>query len=1040
MSDGRTWGTIIGGVVGYFTGGIGFAAGAAIGGTVGALLEPKKHTETNRIDDITVSVSKYGDGIPETVGNGRPPLTWVWSTYIIQLPEKQSGGKGGGVENTNYRQFMHGMLCLGKTPPAGSTVLLRKLWLDGKLNYDASSGLSPAQALATKENPWQQLVLLPGFDDQLPWPLMEIYEGVGNTPAFRGRITAAIYGLECPNGRIPQIQIEICINAVFGSTSTTLIEFDPSFLKSVAYGNDLSGVRMLYGPNWSGSYVNTLVEVWDIGLDGTKSIASQFNAETNRPPAKGHSDEPCFVNTSYTGGTTLHYYNDEGVQHQFVMGVSSVSEWLRYAKYGDVFVAGSNTSVLGGPYIYDFSSGALLADLAFTDFVAWLALTESFLYVMYDSRVEKYSLTDYSFVETVCTVPHYSANESAMYVASDTEIYILDTIANIVYLVEDGVLTAQFTGVNGFSAAYGANFHVNGNALLESGSSEVSPSLKFVVRGLTTQLADVAEFIESQALRTGLTADQIDVSTVNDTFWGLTLKGPASARANIAPVLTYSALGVVEEDGLLRFFHRADQTSVVTIDYDELGFAEDGSEPGDPFPVVHANAQELPRSITVSYNDPNFDYQTSTVKAMRYAVDTVLDETQTLDMAGDGDRMASIARRMLFERWLAQNTRSLAVSRAFSYLSAGDVFTVEYPRGIFSEWVASKITDTGARMEIECFPSDSDLIIQTVPGPGGYRAQEIQPLAPTQRLELVDGAIWQDADDNAGVYAVMEPSTGTQGGAELFAGPDDDSLQPRGAVSNAAIVGFAENALGSHTSGLMDWTNSLIVNIGEGELSTTTRALLDATTVNAFALGINGRWEYGQFLRRDSLGDGRYLLSGLVRGIRGSQHNRSTHAAGDVFIMIGEAGTLRPSMDVGSLGSTMSYRAVTTGRSSNSASSKTYANTGEGLKPFSPWDARWTKSAANDITMTWQRRTRLSSNAFRGAVPLGEASESYVIELYTSSALTTLAGTFTSTSKTLTLTSAQQTAIGLTPGAIPYRRIYQVSENVGNGTPLEAIV
>ena len=1040
MSDGRTWGTIIGGVVGYFTGGIGFAAGAAIGGTVGALLEPKKHTETNRIDDITVSVSKYGDGIPETVGNGRPPLTWVWSTYIIQLPEKQSGGKGGGVENTNYRQFMHGMLCLGKTPPVGSTVLLRKLWLDGKLNYDASSGLSPAQALATEENPWQQLVLLPGFDDQLPWPLMEIYEGIGNTPAFRGRITAAIFGLECPNGRIPQIQIEICINASFGSTSSTLIEFDASNLKSVAYAGDLSGVRMLYGPDWSNLYSTNTVEVWDIGLDGTKNIASRFEATTNRPPSRGHSDEPCFVNTANSGDSTLHYYNDRGEQHTFVMGLSTVSEWTRFAKLGDVFVVANSIVHLGGPYIYDFSSGVMLADLALSTFVAWVGLTESFLYIMRDSKVERWSLSGYSYVEDVCTVPNYSTSSSMMYVANDTEIYVLDSAAQIVYLVDDGALVAQFTGVTGNIPDSGANFHVNGNALLHFGASNDDPSLAFVVRGLTTQMADAAEFIEAQALRTGLTAGQIDVTTVNDTFWGLTLKGPASARANIAPVLTYSALGVVEEDGKLRFFHRADKNSVVTIGYDELGFAEDGSDPGDPFPVTHANAQELPRSITVSYNDPNFDYQTSTVKAMRYAVDTVLDETQSLDMNITGDRAASVARRMLFERWLAQNTRSLAVSRAFAYLSAGDVFTVEYPRGVFSEWVASKITDTGARIEIECFPSDSDLIIQTVPGPGVYRAQDIQPLAPTQRLELLDGPILQDADDNAGIYAVMEPSSGTQGGAALYVGPDDDSLQARGAVSNAAIIGFAENALGSHTGGLMDWKNSLIVNIGEGELSTTTRALLDTTTVNAFALGINGRWEYGQFLRRDSLGDGRYLLSGLVRGVRGTEHNRGNHAANDTFIMLGEAGTLRPSMDVGSLGATMSYRAVTTGRSFDSASSKTYANTGEGLNPFSPWDARWSKNTANDITMTWQRRTRLSSNAFRGVVPLGEATESYVIELYTSSALTTLAGTFTSTSKTLTLTSAQQTAIGLTPGAIPYRRIYQVSENVGNGTPLEAIV
>lgn len=1075
MSDGRTWGTIIGGVVGYFTGGIGFAAGAAIGGAVGGLLEPKQRTETNRIDDIKVSISKYGDGIPETWGNNIPTATWIWSTYIIEIGEEQEAGKGGGAVNTNYRQFIHGLLCLGRTPPAGTTVAIRKLYINGKLNYDASVNLTAGQALATEENPWQSILLFPGTDDQLPIPIIEAWEGIGNVPAFRGRLTAFVFGLECPGGRVPQISAELVFNA--GTVEESIVFAEPpiygagddawAVIRSTeawhftTTGADFSGdfgLRVSYLGAGSATLQRVIhdagvhygLDPCPVSGDGAP-CALRMRRPAGGSPSSSHTIQIWNLEEG-TITTLLEYVPDtsDNVLSPVSAGYDSSADL--WAIRGDPSVSARGltvTIIQGGVVTISVPiPGSGMGPVTPQDDTVYALSTNAghLLITRFDLSG---AIVDTSIGPT--WADGGASNGWAALHPSDEGIYawIRNTSLENLYLITFDTGTAVWTLVSSDFTPSGAEklasyattifasptYGVIGPSAKQSGIHRYN-LIRFDVISPTEQT--VAEFVENQNVRAGLTVDQIDVSAIDDSFWGLTLKGPASARSNIAPVMTYSAIGVVEEDGVLRYFHRATKTSVVTIPYEDLGFAEDGSEPGDPFPVVHMNAQELPRSITVSYNDYNFDYQVSAAKAMRYAVDSVLDESVTLDIATDGARAATIAYRLLFERWLAQNTRSLAVSRMYAYLSAGDVITVLSANGSYGDWMISKINDTGARIEIECFPADSDLLIQTVPGPSGYRGQTIDALPPSTRLQLLDMPILRDADDDAGIYAAMEGYGPGWGGAELFVGDDDLTLESRGTVSNAAVIGFVEGALGPFTMNIMDEVNSLIVSIGEGELNSTTRDILDTTAINAAAIGAQGRWEVIQFLRATSLGDGRYQLSGLVRGLRGTEHNRSNHQIADVFVLLGVAGTLRPIMEEASIGQDKLYEVVSKGRSSKTGLSQTYANTAEGLMPFSPWDLRKTKVVAtNDQTLTVQRRSRLATNAFRATVPLGEASESWSWQLYTSNTFATLAGTFTSTTGTLALTSAQQTAIGLTPGAQLHVNVAMVSQSVGRGHALQ---
>lgn len=1025
MSDGRTWGTIVGAVVGYFVPGLGYAAGAAIGGAVGGLLEPKKHTETNRIDDIKVSMSKYGDGIPETWGNNIPQATWIWSTYIIQIGEEQSAGKGGGVENTNYRQFIHGLLCLGRTPPPGTPVAIRKVWVNGKLNYDASSGLSVGQALASAENPFANIVLFDGQDGQLPIPIIEAYEGVGNVPAFTGRLSLFVFGLECPGGRIPQLQFELCIGAetvyyqVMGYLDAGLQPRDIAITPDGALACVLNYNNIPFD--------SATISVYNLfGETIERSISGVHYPQAISLSSDGKNGLACNTTES---SVSVFSVTEGVVVRNIACPAQTNGVAIDPVQDGIAYVVCSDDTV----QIVDYFTGVI--EDSFSAFAAQhsrvvINADGTLLYIA-SRATDAIQVVE---IETRAVVQTY-ATPAPEYLALDPKrpvMYVCQSLSNVVRVIDlaTGSVTATFLSDE---LVYGMAVHPSGGVIYLCRSTVNDVELRRALPTIVLAEASVPDFIESQGLRSGLTAEQIDVSTIEDSFWGLTIKSPASARANIAPVMTYSALGVVEEDGLLRFFRREDKTSVATITYDELGCAEDGGEPGDPFPVTHVNAQELPRSLTLSYNDPNFDYQLSTVKAWMLSAASGADVNETIDMSTTGDRAATIARRMLLERWIAQNTRSGAVSRKYAYVSAGDVITVEFPRGAFSDWMTSKINDTGARIEIECFPADSGLIIQTVPGPSGFQAQQITPLTAPLRATILDIPILRDQDNDPGLYVALDSYGTVPASGELFVGNSDEALAPAGIVSASAPIGYTETALGDWQRNLVDETNLVTVYLGDDVFTNITRDQLLEGSENLWAMGAPGRWEIGKSRFGDSLGGGRYMLSSHLRGLFGTERCAALHQANDAFVLLRPAGMLRPAMGVGDIGLTKRYRAIALGRSFDSAASQSYANTGEGLEPLSPVNLR-RAFASRDLTI--DRRSRLAMNNSTGSLPLGEATESYHWKFYTDGTYTTLIGDLITT--TAAITAAQQTAIGVTPTATAYVKVAQVSDSVGAGHELQA--
>jgi hypothetical protein len=185
-------GALIGGMIGSFFGGpIGYMLGSMIGGA----LFPTK-AEGPKLGDLKPQSSEYGRPLPIVYGTMALGGSVIWaSEFTIVAGE---GGKGGETPtgDTAYGNFAVA-ICEG-----GEDLQLGHIWagLEKRLFWD---GLTVEGGATIR--------FYNGSEDQLPDPLIESFEGVGNVPAYRGTAYIVIENMNLlkDGNRLPFLTIEI---------------------------------------------------------------------------------------------------------------------------------------------------------------------------------------------------------------------------------------------------------------------------------------------------------------------------------------------------------------------------------------------------------------------------------------------------------------------------------------------------------------------------------------------------------------------------------------------------------------------------------------------------------------------------------------------------------------------------------------------------------------------------------------------------------------------------------------------------------------
>ena len=209
------------------------------------------------------------------------------------------------------------------------------------------------------------------------------------------------------------------------------------------------------------------------------------------------------------------------------------------------------------------------------------------------------------------------------------------------------------------------------------------------------------------------------------------------------------------------------------------------------------------------------------------------------------------------------------------------------------------------------------------------------------------------------------------------------------------------------------------------------------TGKNWFAYGVAGRWELCQYANATLNADGSYTLATLIRGAKGTEQYAGDHVDGDLFIFLSDADAAFIAANVSDIGVERIYRGVTTGKDIDTVSNTLFTYSGVNLEPLSVVQIAGSIDGSNNWDITWKRRSRLTSSEWVTgvAIPVGETSESYEIDIMNGS---TVVRTLTATSEAVEYSSADQvTDFGGNQSTITIK-IYQMSSVVGRGYVSEA--
>lgn len=542
----------------------------------------------------------------------------------------------------------------------------------------------------------------------------------------------------------------------------------------------------------------------------------------------------------------------------------------------------------------------------------------------------------------------------------------------------------------------------------------------------------------------GLDSSDIDVTDLASTeVTGFLINAVSTARDALTPLMQAYFFDGIEEDYQLKFKLRG-QSSVATVSQADLG----ADNNGDFWPEQRAQEQELPMRTLVKYTSFTRDYQVGSQSAKRAVspfptMHSVNTTTTELPIVMEAPEAKQIAEKLLYNAWLGRSTYTAILSWEFSYLSAGDVITVDLDDGsIFSARITKIEVGADWTLAVTFAAEQTALYSSNATADENFDPPVFDNTGSRSNLVVHNIPLVSDLHDSGRtssiIYMQASPLSGNADawpGTTVYFSRDNINWLFGTRLLESMTFGTSVGTLGAPVSPFAtDVVNTITIWPtfgGENLASITSDELLDGA-LNMMLIGD----EIINFQNVTDNGDGSFTLDTFLRGRRGTDTVAGSHSPNEAWYIIENGATDAIQIAIGDIGNPMYFKAVATGRTLEESTTITMTPTGEDLKPYAPVNVTRTADTpgAGDITLEWERRTRINGNLMdgSGSVPLNEDSESYSIDILSGDGGSVLRTLTASTTSVVYEAADVVTDFGSPPATL-YLRIYQISAQVGRG-------
>jgi hypothetical protein len=574
------------------------------------------------------------------------------------------------------------------------------------------------------------------------------------------------------------------------------------------------------------------------------------------------------------------------------------------------------------------------------------------------------------------------------------------------------------------------------------------PSFEFIVEvaGTTVTVGEtIAEILEDG----GFGEAEYDVSGVTGNFIGLNIRGAQKPKTILQPLYIAYQFISYESEGKT-FFQDKETIQTLTPLLDDLTTHAPGQTVRRLMNVQDVAELKNLNALTIKYRDPEEAYQTKEARALRTTPIPGADtEEISLDLALPKDEAQQLAATLFAQSKASARAvqirlppsyegrirEGLALNLLGVYGQDWRVIVARVERGADNIFIVEAYED-----DLESY----DQVVITAESSGSSSGGPDTQDGPNNVATLIDSVLFEVAPlkdshrHEVGFYLAATNSDQRRAwrGAGLYRSTDAGvSYINTHRITHEAVIGRVISSTEVPVLvEVIDRVNTIRVEIVNHafELSSVT----EEECRQGHRMYLIGKEVVGAatatLVSTNALtGAKTYDLTVLRRGLRDTEDEMLDADPGAPFVWLNGPGIEFVPGNTAAAKQRDYYKIIAPGSDIALAGEKTFAVLGATLRPLGVGQVHGSRDANNNLTVTWERQSRMIVKGVDQGAPLEEDIERYRVEFFDGA---TLVRTSTVDDlRTVSYLATAQTADGLTPGDPVLLHITQLSNRVLEG-------
>jgi hypothetical protein len=466
--------------------------------------------------------------------------------------------------------------------------------------------------------------------------------------------------------------------------------------------------------------------------------------------------------------------------------------------------------------------------------------------------------------------------------------------------------------------------------------------------------------------------EDFDVSSVSGDLGGYVQADITSARALLEPLMDVFQVDVAEDGGTLNFRSRL-RTSLAPREIAVLADIDD--EP--LWSENRGHDSDFAAEAALTFYNPVLDYEQASVRSRR--AQTASERTVAYDLPATlGEEAAlSAVETLLRAQRVARRSLSLAISPAEVSIVPGDA--IQLPGMIDGTFVVERVED-GAFRRIEArhhaaLPPTSVPRTTSRRSTGSTASSGFAPILHFLDLPRLSMAA---PESFACVAAYAKPWRRIA----LSSSATTEGYRQRVTLDRPARIGTLAADLPAGMSGRFQHGDALEIGLFFDGLSSVAPLAVLGGENRIAVMAQNGVWEIVGFLSAEEISTGRWQLTGLLRGLSGTEDAMLAGAlTGAACIVLDEA-VVSLGLAAEERGRSLNWLAENLGGVTERFGPTAFVGGERAETPLSPVHLRGRRQADGSIGFSWTRRGRVDADSWEGAeIPMDEPFERYCVEL-----------------------------------------------------------